>query len=508
MNIPGCRLIRKCGGGAFGEVWIAEDASGRRVALKTVEKSAQSDRELSGLRAYVRIAENPHLIRVFHAGELPERLFYTMELADPLEEGGDASYRPATLANVLKLRGRLCAEATAFIARELLDGVAALHRAGLIHRDIKPENILYVNGTVKLSDIGLLRPLSRSLSLGGTLGFIPPERLAGSSGCRAPEDDLYALGKTLYCVWSGNPPEDFPAIPAALMDEPGARKLNAVINTACAETAAVRFHTAQEFLDSLETGVPKSKKLFALAFKLFRRPFAAAVFAALAVAAIVIMIGRGGQTKSDGVPASEKTAPPEFPAEISISDGTREGTVIYSFVENSRVSEGKPFDGRFTDPQYWRGFGLANVRREYKLVRWDPHARGTLELLPKLPREYRMTFDLELSGIPREFDFVFFPANRSRTVTFRIREEGGKPQLTALRGGAASGDVSAASLRPGNNRIGIVRTARGLKMSVNGEIAFEDLRLPHDERMFISANCGVNATVTLRNFRLSAGQEK
>ena len=160
------------------------------------------------------------------------------------------------------------------------------------------------------------------------------------------------------------------------------------------------------------------------------------------------------------------------------------------------------------DPQYWRGFGLANVRREYKLVRWDPHARGTLELLPKLPREYRMTFDLELSGIPREFDFVFFPANRSRTVTFRIREEGGKPQLTALRGGAASGDVSAASLRPGNNRIGIVRTARGLKMSVNGEIAFEDLRLPHDERMFISANCGVNATVTLRNFRLSAGQEK
>ena len=208
MKIPGCRLIGKCGVGAFGEVWIAEDAAGRRVALKTVEKSAQSDRELAGLRTYARLGENPHLIRIFHAGELPERIFYTMELADPLEE--NAPYRPATLANVLKLRGRLCAEATAFLGGELLQGIAALHRAGLIHRDIKPENILYVGDTIKLSDIGLLRSFSHSLSIGGTLGFIPPERLAESSGCRSPEDDLYALGKTLYCVWSGNPPEDSP----------------------------------------------------------------------------------------------------------------------------------------------------------------------------------------------------------------------------------------------------------------------------------------------------------
>ena len=36
------KLLARCGRGAYGDVYIAEDSIGRRVALKTVEKSAVS----------------------------------------------------------------------------------------------------------------------------------------------------------------------------------------------------------------------------------------------------------------------------------------------------------------------------------------------------------------------------------------------------------------------------------------------------------------------------------
>ena len=511
MEIPGYRLLAKCGRGGAGEVWLAEDAVGRRVALKTVEKSAQYERELAGLRSYARLPENPHLIRVFHVGEVPECLFYTMEMADPLEDG--EPYRPATLANVLEERGRLCAEAAAFIADELLSGIGALHRAGLIHRDIKPENILYVNDVIKLSDIGLLRAPSPSLSIGGTLGFIPPERLAESSGCRSPEDDLYALGKTIYCAWSGNSPELFPAIPAALLDEPGAKKLNAVILTACAGAPEARFHSAEEFSAALKRGVPPTKKLLDITLKALRTPPVAAVAAAIALAAVVaIAIPKrdGGKAAPNGGAPPENPIPAKLPMEFSVSDGTDAGTVLYSFTEKNPEAEKNrrnemPSSVAFNNEQYWRPHDPVHIRREYRLARWEHDSRGALELLPILPREFRMTFELETSGTPGEVEFGFFSADRQQNLRFRLRGGTVMPQLSAIRGDSpASERTSAAAPHPDRNRIEFLRSKRGLRMSVNEERAFDELPLPYGARLYISARCGENAVVTVKNLRIDA----
>ncbi len=265
MQIPDYELLQKCGHGAYGEVWIARTRSGQLVALKTVERSEQIEKEFTGLNHYARIGDSPHLIRILHIGEVGSILYYTMELADNL--GTEADYVPATLSNILKQKGRFTADETLELGRMLLEGLNVLHAARLVHRDIKPENILYVNGVPKLSDIGLVRSISQTLTLGGTLGFIPPERLRAGSTGKGHADDLYALGKVLYCCLTGNSVDLFPSFPQELIDHKPYQYLNQVISTACSPNRFHRFKNADEFQRALIGGVPHRKRFLSLIFR-------------------------------------------------------------------------------------------------------------------------------------------------------------------------------------------------------------------------------------------------
>ena len=92
--IPDYILLKKCGRGAYGDVWLAQDLSHRQVALKIIDKTLPFDRELSGLCACQKLHDTPGLIRILHIGETQELFYYTMELADSLTRGND--YTPAT----------------------------------------------------------------------------------------------------------------------------------------------------------------------------------------------------------------------------------------------------------------------------------------------------------------------------------------------------------------------------------------------------------------------------
>ncbi len=93
-----------------------------------------------------------------------------------------------------------------WVGVSLAKGVAALHRAGIIHRDIKPENVILLkNGELKLLDLGVARvPNMMDLSpdaIPGTASYMAPEMFAGGTGSQ--QSDLYALGVTLYRMFSG-----------------------------------------------------------------------------------------------------------------------------------------------------------------------------------------------------------------------------------------------------------------------------------------------------------------
>lgn len=261
------RLLEFCGRGAFGEVWLAEDISGKIVALKVISKKLLPDdwqREFNGIKNYRKvIGYHPNLIQIYHVGEAAEYFYYTMEAADN-RLSPDLGYKPDTMASRIEAR-RLPPEQIIYIACELLNGIEALHQTQLVHRDIKPANIIFVNGVPKLSDIGLISFDRTNLSLAGTIGFIPPEDLAcndSSSGSK-PQSDLYAMGKVVYCALTGMSPSDFPNMPKDISLS-ACKRLNRIICMACHKKANVRIKSAAEFralLMEAETDIRRTEPL-------------------------------------------------------------------------------------------------------------------------------------------------------------------------------------------------------------------------------------------------------
>ena len=243
------KLKHRLGAGSVGEVWLAEDASDRSVAIKFIRIGRAGrvpEREFAALKLNAKQPEDGNgLVRVLHVGQSEDWLWYTMELAD-LE--GDPPM-PRTLAHEIGTQGRLSGHAALTIAERLAHALGALHDAGVIHRDVKPANILSVGGVWKLGDIGLLAEERTEMTAVGTPDFIPPW---GPIDRRA---DLYALGRVLYCMVTGKPARSFPTLPPELLTPEQQREsklLNRLITKACDPDPDARFQSAEEFIAAIE----------------------------------------------------------------------------------------------------------------------------------------------------------------------------------------------------------------------------------------------------------------
>jgi serine/threonine protein kinase len=156
-------------------------------------------------------------------------------------------YSPRTLRHALKGRGRLPPDECVQIALMLSSALEHLHRHGLVHRDIKPSNIIFVEGTPKLADIGLVADVDEARSYVGTVGFIPPE------GPGSPQADVYSLGKVLYEMVTGKDRQEFPALPEEFQsnDSLPLKELNQIILRSCEGDRRLRYLSAQAMHDDL-----------------------------------------------------------------------------------------------------------------------------------------------------------------------------------------------------------------------------------------------------------------
>jgi serine/threonine protein kinase len=107
------------------------------------------------------------------------------------------------------------------IASQVLMGLEALHRQGIVYRDLKPENVMIdVNGKAKLIDFGLSKAIygERTKTVCGSPEYMAPEVIRKNTYDYAV--DFWALGILLFELFCGyflcrHPPfegESFPEI--------------------------------------------------------------------------------------------------------------------------------------------------------------------------------------------------------------------------------------------------------------------------------------------------------
>ena len=257
-DFHGLELLTFCGSGALGEVYRCRDLSGKILAVKIIPKQklgGEWRRELKGVTYYRSLTEtSPELLQIHHVGEDEENFFYTMDAADNAALDGD-SYVPDTLAYRLRA-GRIPPLALIRIARDILEGLSVIHAAGLFHRDIKPENILFVNGKARIGDMGLMASEQTILThMAGTLAFLPPEMRSDNFSAEAAivsRGDFYALGKVIYCAFTGKSPEEFPSLPASTAMDSGSKQLVHLCLALCETDPAERCASPNEIRQLLD----------------------------------------------------------------------------------------------------------------------------------------------------------------------------------------------------------------------------------------------------------------
>ena len=238
-RLSGYRVLKLLGEGGMGLVFEAEDLRlERRVALKVMKpeiaaKEQHRARFVREARTAAKV-EHDHICPIYQVGEENGVPFIAM----PFLKGEPLDIR-------LKRQKPLPIGEAIRIGRDVAEGLAAAHDAGLVHRDIKPGNIWLEEGTrkasgsqtvssrVKILDFGLARlsvddiHLTQSGAIMGTPAYMAPEQARGKSvDLRA---DLFSLGVVLYEMTTGKRPftgsDTMSILTSLAVDEPIAPNL-------------------------------------------------------------------------------------------------------------------------------------------------------------------------------------------------------------------------------------------------------------------------------------------
>ncbi len=247
-QVDGMTIEKPIAHGGHGDLYLVHGEDGNNLILKVIRNADNAD-ELDGIEQCRAVSSHiPGLVPILKTGRLADGRFYcVMPPADNLAQWPD--YEPDTLANRIRRDGRIPVEEILNILTEILKTVGELHEAGLSHCDIKPENIIFMDGKPRLTDYTLLTDTAENPA--GTIGFIPPEMIDNPGSYSSKACDLYAVGKVLYCAWSGKDVVYFPSVPGKItLREIGI--IRPLYMKACGMTPARRFQNAAEFISAIE----------------------------------------------------------------------------------------------------------------------------------------------------------------------------------------------------------------------------------------------------------------
>ena len=253
------RITQLIGRGGMGIVYRAVDTlTEKDVALKLIraDRLAGADAVKRLIREGVtsRDIRHPNVIAVYDVGEVDGQPFMSMEFV---------AGRSLRTFNLEHIQGEECSTKTASnIIREILSGLEAAHRLGVIHRDLKPENVMLLSEPseagvqLKLLDFGIARaPNSGDTgSTGiGTRGYMAPEQLTAPDAAQASAD-LYSLSVIFYELLVGVVPLTYWQPPSGgRADVPIA--LDQLIQKGLSSSPRKRYQNVAEYRDALEAAM-------------------------------------------------------------------------------------------------------------------------------------------------------------------------------------------------------------------------------------------------------------
>ncbi|MCV6622105.1 MAG: protein kinase [Cellvibrionaceae bacterium] len=192
------RILGVLGRGAMGVVYLAEDARlKRKVAIKCLHKSQHAEVLIQRLRREAKSLaklDHPNVVKVYDLIEQKGDVALVMEYV----EGQSLNQRIKGFH--LSLRQKLA------LLVQILDGLSAAHRAGIIHRDLKLDNILVdIDGHAKIGDFGIAKKqseetveLSRHGGVLGSLAAMSPEQIRGEDLTEA--SDIFSFGMIAWQI--------------------------------------------------------------------------------------------------------------------------------------------------------------------------------------------------------------------------------------------------------------------------------------------------------------------
>jgi serine/threonine protein kinase len=273
---PAFTVEHEIGRGGMGIVFLGHDvALDRAVAIKVLQPELATHHAAARFLREARLLaklSHPNVVPIHQVGEQSGLFYYIMD------------YVAGETAAARLERGVMTPAEVVALGADLLSGLDAAHRHGIVHRDVKPSNIFLLPDRAILADFGIAQPtsgpdttLTGPGEIVGTLRYMSPEQRVGSERVdhRA---DLYATGVVLYEALTGRVPRlpgyesvDWSGVPM---------ERRRVLRRALEPDASRRWESARAFKAALLQPRPLRARLALLAYDssgVIDDPFARAV---------------------------------------------------------------------------------------------------------------------------------------------------------------------------------------------------------------------------------------
>ncbi|KAL1813908.1 hypothetical protein ACET3Z_023973 [Daucus carota] len=206
--------LQELGSGTYGTVYHGK-WRGTDVAIKRIKKSCFAGRSSEQERLIKDFWREAHILSKLHHpnvvafyGVVPDGPEGTLATVTEFMVNGSLRHVLLKKERALDRRKRL------MIARDAAFGMEYLHMKNIVHFDLKCDNLLVNLGDpkrpiCKVGDFGLSRIKRNTLVSGGVRGTLPwmaPELLDGSSSRVSEKVDVYSFGIAMWEMLAGDEP--------------------------------------------------------------------------------------------------------------------------------------------------------------------------------------------------------------------------------------------------------------------------------------------------------------